>query len=250
MRGDIVSETYSNNKMVIIANRTASLPRSYEDYRVKRIDKQSGNKDEEEAKEFIPNTVITDKRIEDIYDYIRMYYKDFLIKLDPQEEFQKLYGTILLGDGIHGLIIAAWFDLYLEALIPYYSHGITENKCLDYQDKALYKVIREYLEKIILKEDPRLRNDMGRLSTSPLIKKDGRTKKIIISKEYKKGIGTETVRGGYLIYLSRKARKEYIRGGKTDKYLKNLSDSYLLLAYQYETKHWTEVDSMEGLKER
>ena len=220
------------NRMVAIAKPNAKLPAYYDSYVTANIDAMQKEGIGTTFNELVPPFVLIDSRVKSI-NYVDSYYKDCLMKLDPIEEYKKLDGVVLLSEGIHGLVIAAWFDLFLGELVPYYSVGTTERKDLNYQDETLYKTIRNQLERTILDKDYRMRNNVS--SYVPHTRYSSFRGFIHVEKDNNPSAkSTKTVRGGYLRYLSRKTSYEYIKGGKKDPELKKQASDYMCQALTFE----------------
>ena len=54
-------------------------------------------------------------------EFITLYYKEILSKLDPEKIYQELDNSVLVGannDYCHRFIIAEWFKLFLDVNVP------------------------------------------------------------------------------------------------------------------------------------
>jgi len=81
--------------------------------------------------------------------YIEEYYKQVLADLDPEEIYKKLCYNILLcyeesNEFCHRHIVAAWFELMLDVIVP---EVIIEKGLV--KDVEVPSYIKEYLEEII-----------------------------------------------------------------------------------------------------
>ena len=104
------------NRIVAIAKPNAKLPAYYDSYVTANIDAMQKEGTDITFNELVPPFVLMDSRVKSI-NYVDSYYNDCLMKLDPIEEYKKLDGVVLLSEGIHGLVIAAWFDFFLVVLL-------------------------------------------------------------------------------------------------------------------------------------
>ncbi len=80
--------------------------------------------------------------------YVKEYFKQVLLKLDPEEVYDELNGSTLLcyennNDFCHRHIVAAWFELLLNKKVPEINYLREEVERPEY--------IKEYLEEVIRK---------------------------------------------------------------------------------------------------
>ena len=85
--------------------------------------------------------------------YIEEYYKQVLSKLNPQEVYEELDGSVLLcyeqpDKFCHRHIVAAWFELLLNTYVPEVK---TESDRIIQVERLTY--IKEYLQEVMAKED-------------------------------------------------------------------------------------------------